>query len=292
MKTILMSSTVVLSIASLAVSAEEMSSSFSWGDVTFQPRAYAGYADYSLKSEDFTKVFGSGEIRESPIAIHTGLSSGTKLQFSGPIFGIGATVASGNFFGDLYYQSTPNDDAYSEYINGNGDNIGNVNAKHYDWAISLGYVITEQWSLFAGYKSGTTQWDQTIVGSSGSEAWDGKFDQDGPFLGVAYSIPIEPGILSFRAAYAYLDGKFNRSISGSRHDQLNLDGNSNAYSLGLSWTQLLTDNLGFSIGANYQSYSFDLSGGREGGGQEQVKITNGSMTEELFTLTAAIIYRF
>ena len=59
MKTILMSSAVVLSMASLAAAAEEMSSSFSWGDVTFQPRAYAGYADYNLKSGPVTFTLGN-----------------------------------------------------------------------------------------------------------------------------------------------------------------------------------------------------------------------------------------
>ena len=49
MKNDLIGLTVVLCAASLTASAEE----FSWGSVTFQPRAYAGYADYSLKSGDF-----------------------------------------------------------------------------------------------------------------------------------------------------------------------------------------------------------------------------------------------
>lgn len=295
MKTILIISAFILSFASLTASAEETSSGFSWGDVTFQPRAYIGYADYSLKSENFTKLLGNGEIKESPIAIHTDLVSGAELQFSGPIYGIGATVASGNFFSDLYYQSTPNDNAYSGYVNENIDSIiGSVNAKHYDWAISVGYMITEQWSIFAGYKSGVTNWDQTIARSDGNEAWNGEFKQDGPFLGVSYSLQIEPGILSFRAAYAYLDGKFERNISGIRQDELKLDGNSNAYSLGLSWTQSLTDNLGLSIGANYQNYDFNLSGGRQSSNSNEgnVTIKNGSMTETLFTFTAAIIYRF
>ena len=236
-------SMIALSATPMAALAEEVSSSFSWGDVTFQPRVYAGYADYNLKSDDdFTKTSENGSVNKSPIVMYS--PSKTKIQFSGPIFGIGATVASGNFFGDLYYQSTPDDDAYSGYDDNQGNSIGNVNAKHYDWAISLGYMITEKWSIFTGYKSGTTEWNQTIIRPVGSEKRDGKFEQDGPFLGVSYSLPIEPGVLNFRAAYAYLNGNFERNIVSLRQDELNLDGNSNAYSLGLSWTQSLTENLG------------------------------------------------
>jgi len=295
MKTKLMSSVIVLmSITSLAASAEE----FSWGDAVFQPRVYVGYADYELKSGNFTKILENGEILERPVFID---AKNTKLQFSGPIFGIGATVASGAFFGDLYYQSTPNEEADSGYDDDLGNNIGAVNAQHDDWAISLGYMITEQWSIFAGYKSGNTEWDQTvskinIVNSATiTEQWNGTFEQDGPFLGISYSLPIEPGVLTFRAAYAYLDGTFERNtyiVGRGLDDNVKLDGNSNAYSLGLSWTQPLTENLGFSIGANYQNYDFDLSGGRQESQSGGTKFNNGSMTETLFTLNASLIYRF
>lgn len=288
MKTKLMSSVIVLSIASLAASAEE----FSWGDAVFQPRVYVGYADYELKSGNFTKIFENGEILERPVVID---SRNTKLQFSGPIFGIGATVASGAFFGDLYYQSTPNEEADAGYDDDLGNNIGAVNAQHDDWAISLGYMITEQWSVFAGYKSGNTEWDQIVTKINITERWDGRFEQDGPFIGVSYSLPIEPGVLTFRAAYAYLNGTFERNtyiVGRDLNDNVKLDGNSNAYSLGLSWTQSLTENLGFSIGANYQNYDFDLSGGRQNSQSERINFNNGSMTETLFTLNASLIYRF
>ena len=89
---------------------------------------------------------------------------------------------------------------------------GDVDAKHYDWALSLGYMITDQWSVFAGYKSGKTNWDQSysrdlrdfmVDGNI-----DGKFEQNGPFLGTSYSLHIGPGALTFKIAYAYLDGEY------------------------------------------------------------------------------------
>ncbi|MDG4552813.1 MAG: hypothetical protein P9E24_00990 [Candidatus Competibacter sp.] len=318
MKTILISSAVVLSMASLAVSAEEMSSSFSWGNVTFQPRAYVGYADYNLKG-------GSGTFTEGNSPPQSGkpkldFFDHDKISFSGLIWGIGGTAASGRFFGDIYYQATPNETAYSgtqSQITEGGftvnRSLGDVEAKHDDWALSLGYLITDQWSVFAGYKAGKTDWDQSMLyyveapNLRFNVTLDGEFTQDGPFLGTSYSFPIGPGTLTLKAAYAYLDGIFKRNvnavISGSPEgasfvtSNYKLDGNSNAYSLGISWTQALADNLGFSIGANYHSYDFNLSGSSTGTvvgvpGLSPQTIQKVSLTEELFTITASLVYHF
>lgn len=333
MKTILMSSAVVLSMASLVAVAEETSTSFSWGNVTFQPRAYVGYADYELKSSSFNFVRNGEVFRTAPIGFFLtspDYSEVDKIQFSGVLGGIGGTIASGPFYGDFYYQSTANEVANSsqeELITypGNGysygydyTSYGDGNAKHADLALSLGYLITDRWSIFAGYKSGKTDWDQTnrrhhyFNDGFVSEVFVdnkiyGDFKQDGPFLGTAYSLPVGPGIITFRCAYAYLDGTEKMEIDQVYHFtevninntlNHNLDGNSNAFSLGVSWTQPITNNLGTSVGINYHRYKFNLSGG----GQQAysagkpvdspVEITGGSLTESLFTLTASLIYLF
>ncbi|MCB1823510.1 MAG: hypothetical protein H6969_12235 [Gammaproteobacteria bacterium] len=341
-KTTLMSSTTVLIMASLVASAEEMSSSFSWGNVTFQPRAYVGYADYELKSGNFN-FSQNGEIfRTAPIGFFLtspGFSDVDKIQFSGVLGGIGGTVASGPFFGDFYYQSTANEVANSSqgefvaYPNINYPNAvgytnssyGDGNAKHADWALSLGYMVTDQWSVFAGYKSGKTDWDQLNSYRSDLDVIlddvaaygkfskgikiSGDFKQSGPFLGTAYSLAVGPGVLTFKVAYAYLDGTEKLSINqvfyyeppfpNDYYDLSHkLDGNSNAFSLGVSWTQSLTDDLGMSVGANYHRYKFNLSGGgatNSFNGESiggPIEISGGSLTESLFTLTASIIYRF
>ncbi|MCB1793749.1 MAG: hypothetical protein KDJ70_04835 [Candidatus Competibacteraceae bacterium] len=323
MKTILMSSAVVLSMASLATTAEEMSTSFSWGDVTFQPRAYVGYADYKLDSGVFTFTEGDS----LPLSGHLNFDHDNhdKIEFSGLIGGIGGTVGYGQFFGDFYYQSTLNEVAYSGYSTQErlvdeqtGEtqldfnyNRGDVKAQHADWALSLGYLITDRWAVFAGYKSGNTDWDQPIQliaispisGLIENAKISGKFDQDGPFLGTSYSFPIGPGALTLKAAYAYLDGAYKWSFNDysliddmSQSVYLNLDGHSNAFSIGVSWTQSLTDNLGYSIGANYHQYRFDMSGTstatEQNTGELNQDVTGGSLTEDLFTLTASLLYRF
>jgi hypothetical protein len=57
----------------------------------------------------------------------------------------------------------------------------------------------------------------------------------------------------------------------------------------------MSDSLGFAIGANYHRYSFDLSGSGLFSGDFTAggtKVTGGSLTEELLTLTTTITYRF
>lgn len=287
MKTTILCSMIVLGATPLATSADEASSTFSWGDVTFQPRVYAGYADYQLESGIFTIEKPNGT-QTRPIFFD--FNQDSKLQFSGFLWGIGGTLSTGQFFGDFYYQSTLNDTASSATELPNGY-IGDVNAQHSDWALSLGYSITDQWSIFAGYKAGNTEWDQQESLNNGLRKLNYQFDQDGPFIGTSYSFPIGPGVLTFKVAYAYMNGTYERSLDSlTSSDKVNLDGDSNAYSLGLSWTQSLTDNLGVSMGANYHKYEFEMSGSYAG--SVDGTYTGGSLTEDLFTLTASLFYRF
>lgn len=324
MKTCLNFSVIILlSTASLNASAEE----FSWGSVNFQPRAYAGYADYQLKSSDILFIDPRGnEFYNLQIAY----PQRNKIDFSGLLLGIGGTVAYGRFFGDIYYQSTLNNTAYSAFEQQLEPtpgvpvpsiiDYGSVDAQHSDWALSLGYMITDEWSVFAGYKSGKTEWDQSVVrdlippipevGVYNLYNLNAKFDQDGPFLGTSYSFLIGSGALTFKAAYAYLDGTYDWGVDGAFFKggtppyketpytiNSNLDGNSDAFSLGVSWTQSLADNLGYSLGFNYHRYKFDMSGTTtqsQLGGEPVLlgEFKDASLTEELFTITASVFYRF
>ena len=96
MKTSLIGSMIVLGAASLTVSAEE----FSWGNVTVQPRVYAGYADYSLESGSLTVIPDQGDPKKGTLLF--GLPNRGKVDVTGFLGGLGATVATGRFFGDIY----------------------------------------------------------------------------------------------------------------------------------------------------------------------------------------------
>lgn len=316
MKKSLIFSMAVLSTLSLSAAAEE----FSWGDVSFQPRAYVGYADYSLDGGDITQISDLGVTQKSKLLF--GLPGRNKVDIEGFVGGIGATVATGKFFSDIYYQAIPSETAYSSTQGPSGNNIanyGNIDVKHYDWAISLGYMITDQWSIFAGYKAGQTDSDQSIAlnrpppGSETIQAgnYSVSFDQGGPFLGTSYSFPIGPGALTLKAAYAYLDGDYTSDFQSTVFppltptpvpalQQFTWKGNSNAYSLGVSWTQSLVENLGFSLGVNYHHYKFDASGSQRYNGtlggrpipSASGVLEGGNLTEDLFTLTASLFYQF
>ncbi|MBK8534121.1 MAG: hypothetical protein IPL59_02805 [Candidatus Competibacteraceae bacterium] len=170
-------------------------------------------------------------------------------------------------------------------------------------------MVTDQWSVFAGYKSGKTEWSQSYEyspppGSHNSIIRQTNYDfkQDGPFLGTSYSFFIDPGILTFKTGYAYLDGKYTYNFLETPIGITiidNMDGNSNAFSFGVSWTQSITENLGISIGANYHLYEFNLAGSSSIGNAyldnepyRSSTRTDGNFTEKLFTVTASAIYRF
>ncbi|MCC8987635.1 MAG: hypothetical protein LM523_08010 [Candidatus Contendobacter sp.] len=320
MKTTVLCSAVVLGVLPLAASAEEVRSTFSWGDIIVQPRAYVGYADYSLEGSDITITSDTGNTRPGKLLF--GLPDRNKVDIEGFVGGIGATVATGKFFGDIYYQGIPSETVYSGVQRSSSEgieNYGDIDAKHYDWAISLGYRITDQWSVFAGYKAGQTDSDQSgTLNSPTPESellqtlnYSVTFDQGGPFLGTSYSFSIGPGVLTLKAAYAYLDGKYTSDFQSTYFppvtpapvpalQQFTWEGNSNAYSLGVSWTQSIAENLGFSLGANYHRYEFDASGSQRFtatiGGEPfppaSGVLEGGNLTEGLFTLTASLFYQF
>lgn len=217
MKTALFCSMIVLGVMPLAASAEEVSSSFSWGAVTFQPRAYMGYADFSIEQSRLN------ELVQVDLAslVATGVD---KIQTEGFLGGLGVTIAVGRFFSDFYYQSTLDNTADSGGEQQNQLPIENpsiitrylskTKLQHEDWALSFGYMITNQWSVFAGYKAGDTEWSQAFQDDWGGDYRSnvkitGKFEQDGPFVGTSYSFPIGPGALTLKAAYAYLNGTVN-----------------------------------------------------------------------------------
>lgn len=296
--------------------------------LVFQPRLFGGMANYSLSSGDFNlKVTPEGG---QPVAAKGKLSidfnGNSTLQDFSPLLGAGGTLGWGQFFADIYYQSTAlarshGSDLLGTTITGappipDGSefraNFGEVDFRHEDWALSLGYAVNSNWSLFAGYKGGKTDWDQhlsqQLFAPADATAFyteidrlNGKFEQDGPFIGAAFSYPLGGGTLTLRGAYAYLDGEYTWKGTAQDADtgevfqtsRLNFDGNSDAWSVGMSWTKQLEENLGLSLGASYHWYDFDLSGkGLLVTQGLTIEPTSGTMTERLFTATASLLYTF
>ena len=82
MKANLICSMLAMSAVSLTAAAED----FSWGNVTFQPRAYAGYANYTLESGDMTVTQDNGTSATRPLRF--ALPDHSEIKISGPLGGL------------------------------------------------------------------------------------------------------------------------------------------------------------------------------------------------------------
>jgi hypothetical protein len=173
--------------------------------------------------------------------------------------------------------------------------------KRTEGAISLGYRITDNIALFAGWLKAKTKFDTDLKGDIATFQanpqipipfltgtykgdLDQKFKYDGPFVGTNLSMPIQigflEGALSGNASVAFLDGEVdldfdnvkitdefgnttefdlqNAAESQGRGSFSDLDGDTVAIALGLSWTGLTPmEGLTYSVGAYGYRYDFE-----------------------------------
>ena len=163
------------------------------------------------------------------LRVVTGLSLGysdfsfpEKLDhnISFPSANIPIALTSGNWQLALNASSTlANADIAEE------EDIGEASRKDFD--LTLGYRVTKNWSLFAGFKYGKTEmtfiprdFDEEIDEEDEEdeentvELTDESYSQKGPFIGASYSWQFEKaGSLSVSVAYASLDATNNFSAN-------------------------------------------------------------------------------
>jgi hypothetical protein len=215
-----------------------------WGrDIGFQPRVYGGVMYYDYE-EDATAA-SAGPIPSFENVETLSRISGSKYEVKTtlPILGVGGTFFIDRFFIDLYTQH-----AFSQSDNGNqtiyesrsaiigptaGASITSQLDAHQDndvdrteGAVSVGYSLTDNLALYAGYRRADTNFDikqsgqlvtdvVTTFGASKQTAdlssdIESEFEQDGPFVGFAYGVLVNKGmfndLISFDLAVAFLDG--------------------------------------------------------------------------------------
>lgn len=115
-----------------------------------------------------------------------------------------------------------------------------------DIAVTGGYLLEGGWSLFAGYKFGSSEFYQGNL-----PGYHLDFDSYGPFVGTSKVVQTEGGAsLSYRAALALMTGYV--------HDTIALDdfGKAIGVSLALSYSQPFSNDTGIKLRAFHQSYSF------------------------------------
>jgi hypothetical protein len=213
-------------------------------DFHIQPRLETGVTLYAIKIgalHEFTPTLPDDATGEN--------LTQEEIEFKDTMafVGGGMTIFLNRLFLDLsaQYCFDGNDDtqaSYSIYQQDSGDGssvfisselLYNGKFNRHDQAISLGYAITEQFSIFAGYKWAELQLDTTFEGpysylnidnyvnhgrQTGEEHL--KFKHEGPFVGVTHGWQVEwssryLGMLSMNLALAQLKCKLNQEQNGN-----------------------------------------------------------------------------
>ncbi len=237
-----------------------ISSGLVLAEVSFIPRVSSGVIDYSLTTP--AVPLGGGNVFPKYRADRT-------LY----LIGIGGTIIEDKFYMDIYAQTTTEDDntldtgelGYQETFDGKRD----------DYSISFGYAITDDASLFAGYKYGKS----STEGKGGSKS---DFEEDGFFIGGTYGWLIQDfGVLSLNLAIAKLDGNIR-----FENDMLPINGTAETIGItyGIAWKANINELLGYGVSLNYYNYVFDdLKDKRLGS-------IDGEIEEKMLALKVSLSY--
>jgi hypothetical protein len=236
-----------------------------------------------------------------------------------PFLGVGATLVYGGWGIDAYYQITDTTD-----ISDNGTfPVGtskvsyarNTELERQDFAFSLGYSITQNWSLSFGYKYGNTSYDWTDEERDekgenvGTAFKENDFVAKGPFLGVGYNLPLWKGTLAFNVAAALLDGEITTSRNHKKGDSSEVTlldrerkeqvkASATGLTLGVNWNQPITERLSYSILLQGFQYDFDANRGvfRDSLisdiNHEIVDVDAFDVTEKVYSINMSLNYRF
>ncbi|MFT4938759.1 MAG: hypothetical protein ACI88A_001788 [Paraglaciecola sp.] len=160
------------------------------------------------------------------------------------------------------------------------EDIGKASRKDFD--LTLGYRMSENWSVFSGYKYGKTDMrfiprdfdeieeDDEEDALATPEFSNESYSQKGPFIGASYSWKFEKaGSVSLSVAYAYLNATNNFSANTddeeeeeepTEFDDLTgqVKGDTKGFSYALSWTMPLSTNLLFQTRFKVNDYQQDI----------------------------------
>ena len=195
-------------------------------DIRVRPYASLGYQMYEL-----TATQGNQEFRP------------TESDYVS--LGGGISVSNGPIYADI--NITTSLSAEWEEPGDSGD------LERDDLSLAVGYQIEGGYSVFGGYKTGTTDMSQIEVNSN--PIGTASFEADGVFFGGGYGQAIDDSLqFGVSLAVAVLDGewKFGDGTTNLVYDSDTTVG----VSFGGSLTKLLSDNLSLTGFVKFQSYSF------------------------------------
>ncbi len=272
----------------------------------FQPRLKTGTQYYKYTQDAFVNP------PKDPAGIFPDVLSDIEFSDILPFIGGGLTLFIDRIFADFDIQHAfdgQDSDRFSTraFAQGVGptatptlfgtDTQLNTDFDRTDWAVSLGYSVTDSFIVFAGYKRAKTDYDADLTGEvTGFQVNNlapipfltgsliGKFDQeleyDGPFVGMHYTWEIKQGfflegVVDGNFAVAFMDGSVDLAITDTFvtnqtgavvpvdfqsfiSQQGNLKGDTVGLSLGLFWKGFTpVDGLIYSVGIAGYRYDFD-----------------------------------
>jgi hypothetical protein len=269
-------------------------------EVSIQPRFEMGATYYKYEQPAATVIRTQPTLRPERGRFVSGQESFSlgDTMFS---FGGGITLFADRFFMDLSAYKAVNgqdnptiaigffDPTTEQFFTASPTYKADFDRAEY--AVSLGYNVTDRLAVFAGYKWASTDFETTFSGPGtivigrGIEAeatLDGKynfsFDNDGPFLGVAYGWNIDRGALKgtliTNLALGFLSGEIKErtAIATVRFPSLGIVASDNelarisqfttgdtvGWTLGIAWRGLTPiKNLTYSLGINGYQYRFN-----------------------------------
>ncbi|TGD72732.1 hypothetical protein E4634_14535 [Mangrovimicrobium sediminis] len=185
-----------------------------------------------------------------------------------------------------------------------------IEAEREDYSITAGYRVWRTANVFAGYLVGETtltplprcpldiseeepvcgDLGSAIIPGSGNRAhyhyvaglpkYEQTYREDGWFVGASYAWNVfDTGTLSVSFAYAFLESRFNDNFGGPKEPQyhLDLEGDADGFSLGLAWSQPLSQRMGYFVDLRTQQYEATTS--------DDSGLAAGSVTDTKETMT-------
>jgi len=211
------------------------------------------YADQSVAALSLTTEIAEKQVKHD--------YSDTSAPDSGALFRgnigtiiIGANYSQGRFFSSLNLDQSWKDDV--TFLP--GDVL--LFLDRIDYALTFGYSIFTGATVFAGYKYGETTISGVGIASPGAN--DLSFIEEGPFIGMSYSLPVSSkSLLGFSLAYADLDAETENRIDplgGSGAGPAEASGTADGFSAGVMWSYELSESTLLNIG--YKVNSYDAEG--------------------------------
>jgi hypothetical protein len=286
----------VISLSTVCLLAPSMASAL---DFRVQPRINSGVMYYEFEQDPTFSLgrFPNGNARRfGPI-------SERSINDIMPFVGGGTTLLVNRFYLDLYVQKAfSGDDQYTQaFLNPNNPLLAFEQQVDNDWdreeySLSLGYALTDSFSVYAGYRRSDTEFDEEAVVTTFNRFGVPTtfpqpiprtldYEQDGPFVGSSYGWRIgEAGTLAFNLAIAFVDGDVQQDTGPGT--VLGFSGNTVGTTLGLSWSAPLPvlESFKYNIGIDGYQYNF------EGEDTEQLDVAD--FQETIVRGSAGVSYLF